>query len=457
MNRLKTYCISAVIILLALTVSTAFASNRIALVIGNSNYQSAPLKNPVNDAHDMQKILQKLGFKVFVETDANKRAINKALDEFSKTIKKGDVALFFYAGHGVQVEGINYLLPMGCNINRISDIEYEALPVGKLLGAMEEAQSINIVMLDACRNNPLGRVFSRSLSRGLAVIPRKPEGSFIAYATAPGRTAADGDGRNGLFTSALLKHMETPKVEIQTLFTRIRADVKQKSSGSQIPWTESSLTSEFYFVSEGAFQLDNNNLQAKRDRIIRERKEFEKLKAEIAERKRLEQEHRRLEAEKKLLLQKKPVKTVAIDPAVQQPKIIDRDGHYVKYENGIIYDVNKGLMWASKDNGKDIDWYNANKYCENYRKGGFTDWRLPSQHELAGLYEKGTTNTNPSIQGCQGNYPINRLFHITCSSLWSTKLNDSVSTLFFFYNGSRHKTNMSQKFGYRILPVRDCK
>jgi len=238
------------------------SAKRVALVIGNGSYKDTPLKNPINDANDMATYLKQLGFEMVKETNANLRSMHEALDKFSLTLKKGDVALFFYAGHGVQVQGENYLLPIGYRISSINDIRYESLHLGRVLGRMEDAKSMNIIMLDACRNNPLDRGFSRSLDRGLAVISMKPEGSIVAYATAPGKTAADGMGRNGLFTSALLKHMKTPGLSIEKLIKKVRVDVKQKSYGQQIPWSESSLTVDFYLAGVGKNkQLSTENTQ----------------------------------------------------------------------------------------------------------------------------------------------------------------------------------------------------
>jgi len=221
-------------------------AKRVSLVIGNGDYQENPLRNPVNDANDIAKTLKQLQFEVIKITNANLRKMEKALDHFSNNLQRGDVALFFYAGHGIQHNGENYLLPVDARIKEVSDIRYESLNLGKILGRMEIARSMNIIILDACRNNPLGRGFTRSYERGLAVVSHKPEGSIIAYATAPNKTAADGTGSNGLFTSALLKHIATPSLEIAMLFRKVRVDVKKKSFSKQIPWSESSLTDSFY-------------------------------------------------------------------------------------------------------------------------------------------------------------------------------------------------------------------
>ena len=181
-----------------------------ALVIGNANYAYAGrLRNPVNDARAIGSTLEELGFQVTMVTDASQRKMDQAIRSFGKELKDNNgVGLFYYAGHGMQIEGENYLLPTDINPSNEFDVTYDAVPVGKLLGQMEVADNgMNVVILDACRNNPFARSF-RSNSRGLAQVIA-PTGTFISYATAPGSVAADGEGENGLFTAKLLKHMTT--------------------------------------------------------------------------------------------------------------------------------------------------------------------------------------------------------------------------------------------------------
>ena len=221
---------------------------RIALVFGNGEYKSAPLRNPVNDARDMADALEKLGFSVSLKTDTDQRNMKQAIRAFGKQLRKGGVGLFYFAGHGIQVKGTNYLIPIGAQIESEADVEYEAVDAGRVLAQMEEAEnSLNIIILDACRDNPFARSF-RSSGRGLAKMDA-PTGSILAYATAPGSIASDGSGRNGLYTAALLKHMKTPGLEIGRLFRQVRIDVLSSSGKKQVPWEASSLTGDFYFHS----------------------------------------------------------------------------------------------------------------------------------------------------------------------------------------------------------------
>lgn len=169
--------------------SSALANTerRTALVIGNSAYSSSPLKNPINDANDLAANLKKLGFSVMLKTNASHKVMEDAIRDFGDQLKKGGVGLFFYAGHGVQIGGRNYLLPVGANIQRETDVKFYAVDVEMVLAEMSNAgNNLNIVILDACRDNPFGKSF-RSASRGLAIISEAPRGTFITYSTSPAR------------------------------------------------------------------------------------------------------------------------------------------------------------------------------------------------------------------------------------------------------------------------------
>ncbi len=220
---------------------------RIALVIGNENYQVGKLDTPLNDATDMANALKELGFEVILLKDSSKRQMDDALDQFFTRINQGYVGLFYYAGHGMEVEGENYLIPVNAQIKYEKDVEYESMPLGKILGRMEDAGNrINIVILDACRDNPFRKLW-RSSSRGLTAPVQAASGTLIAFATAPGKVASDGTGRNGLFTSYLLKYIKTPNIEVDLMLRKVRSDVAQNTNDYQVPWTSSSLIGEFAF------------------------------------------------------------------------------------------------------------------------------------------------------------------------------------------------------------------
>jgi len=224
-------------------------TERTALVIGNNAYQTAPLKNPVNDADDMSRVLTTLGFKVTLLKNVDRRAMEDSIRSFGRQLKNGGIGLFYFAGHGMQVEGRNYLIPVSARIESESDIKYEAVDAGFVLGKMEDAANqLNIVVLDACRSNPFSRNF-RSREQGLARLDA-PTGSLIVYATAPGDVAADGADRNGIFTRHLLRHMQTPNLPVEQVLKRVRIDVAAETKHRQIPWESSSLMGDFYFITE---------------------------------------------------------------------------------------------------------------------------------------------------------------------------------------------------------------
>ncbi len=224
------------------------ADKRIALVIGNGAYTSAPpLKNPPNDARDMAATLKALGFDVTNGINVKQRDMKRLIREFGQKLKAGGSGLFYYAGHGVQSRGRNYLIPIDADIQSEAEVEDSGVDAGLVLHYMDDAQNgLNIVILDACRNNPFARSF-RSAGEGLAQVDA-PTGTLIAYATAPGRVASDGAGQNGLYTSELLKQMRVPGVSLTDVFMRVRAEVMKQTGSKQVPWEASSLVGSFFFA-----------------------------------------------------------------------------------------------------------------------------------------------------------------------------------------------------------------
>jgi Caspase domain len=234
---------------------TAVAAGRVALVIGNGAYVNAnTLPNPPNDATDMTAALKKLGFTVIGGNDLDFAAMGARIGEFEDAARDADVTLFFYAGHGLQVSGRNYLVPVNAKLDRESALQFEAIDAEAVLRSMAGPGKIAIAFLDACRDNPLSRSLKRSLGKsrstavqqGLAVPSIVGGGMLIGFSTAPGEVAADGDGRNSPFTTALLKNLNTPGLEIQQLMTRVKADVFSMTKETQEPWHNSSLRSEVY-------------------------------------------------------------------------------------------------------------------------------------------------------------------------------------------------------------------
>ena len=223
---------------------------RIALVIGNAAYLEQPLRNPRHDASDMVIALQEVGFVVSPVYDGDKRTMLEAIRAFRQQVRPGDVALFYYAGHGVQADGENYLIPVGARIDTPSDIEHEAVPVQRVLNSLIEAKANpSLIILDACRDNPYRSL--RSLKRGLAGFDASSlPGALIAYATSPGNVAFDGSDRNGLYTKHLLRQLRKPGLGIQQMFLEVRVAVYQETAGKQTPWESVALTREFYFAGK---------------------------------------------------------------------------------------------------------------------------------------------------------------------------------------------------------------
>ncbi len=228
----------------------AVAETRIALIVGNSDYANASLRlaNPANDATAMQRALQDAGFETIVKLNAKRVDFYRAVDAVMAKIGRDPhaVGLFYYAGHAVQAEGTNYLIPVDADIESEADLEANAFDVARVLRGMKEAQNeMNIVILDACRDNTLPK--TRGVERGLARMDA-PSGTFIAYAAAPGHTASDGaKGSNGVFTSELVKAMAEPGVPLEQMFKKVIAGVRADTHGGQQPWSEASIQGDFYF------------------------------------------------------------------------------------------------------------------------------------------------------------------------------------------------------------------
>jgi uncharacterized caspase-like protein len=228
--------------------AAAQPERRVALVIGNGAYapEIGPLANPANDAADMAEALRAAGFEVTLQLDVDRDTMLRAAIDFGSSLRDGGVGLFYYAGHAVQVDGSNYLIPLGAQIDREDYVPLEAVDVNQVLGRMGGADNrLNIVILDACRNNPF-RGISRGVARGLAQT-LAPTGTYIAYSAGPGQVALDGDGRNSPYTAGLLDMMRKPGLPLEEVFKGVRVQVLASTQEKQTPWTSSSITGDFYF------------------------------------------------------------------------------------------------------------------------------------------------------------------------------------------------------------------
>jgi hypothetical protein len=231
----------------------AQAQRRVALVVGAAQYDHIPsLTNPANDAEDMSALLTRLGFEVIRRNDPDLRALAEGVRSFAASLSGADIALFYFAGHGLQVGDRNYLVPRDADIQQPFDVPLRTLDFGAVLQAMETGARVSIVLLDACRENPFANALKfqgRSIARaGLARV-ESGAGTLVGFATAPGTLAADGSGRNSPFTGAFLKHASQPGLEIQQVMKRVRADVIDATGGRQVPWENSSLLGDVYLAA----------------------------------------------------------------------------------------------------------------------------------------------------------------------------------------------------------------
>jgi len=230
---------------------SAAAAGRLALVMGNSAYRNVPaLDNPANDAADLAKALRAIGFDVIETRDATRDAMAGAVRDFSERIGTADVALFFYAGHGLQMNGENYILPVDAKIESAADVRFNTINLSDIQQEMEGGGRANIIILDACRNNPFAEKLARDhrglTSRGLGRLEASGVGSLVVFSTQPNNVAMDGSGRNSPFTSALLRYVGAPGLEIRQMISKVRGDVLAVTDQKQVPWDNSSLVGDVY-------------------------------------------------------------------------------------------------------------------------------------------------------------------------------------------------------------------
>lgn len=430
---------------ISLLVSTIFSfpnlslsaqERRLALLIGNSVYtHGGSLDNPVNDVRAIKRALEGLGFTVLKYENCTQKTMKRAMDKFGGKLKGKDVGLFFYAGHGVQVKGHNYLIPTDAKLDNENDAEYDCVKAGRILAKMESAGTrTNIVILDACRDNPFERSWRRGTEgTGLAFM-NAPSGSLIAYSTAPGKTALDGRGKNSPYTSALLKHIDTPNITVLQMFQRVRSTVKNKSGGEQTPWESTSLMGDFYFTKQGTA----NRFSEEQARLERERREFEQAKAEF-ERKQRESQRQRVE------VASVPQRPSSSHPSSSTSNVIQRDGIYVAYANGIVKDSNTGLEWKTGPD-EDTNWNEARSWVQSLNLDG-GGWRMPTMDELAGLYKKGMGFHNLT----------SLLLDTTLKYLWvwsGETEGSSNAGDFYFYDGDGHWDDRYGSYGRRAFAVR---
>jgi len=383
------------------------AASRTALVIGNSNYPSAPLQNPVNDARDVAEVLKGLGFEVLCKVNAGREEMDAAVQDFYRNLNRARVGLFYYAGHGMQIDGTNYLLPVDIQVASSADVKHRAIKMDWILAKMEDSGSrVNIVVLDACRDNPFRGL--RGAGDGLAPI-QSVRGSFIAYSTSPGSVARDGTGRNGIYTTHLLRNIKRPGLTVEEVFREVRKGVAEDTHFKQIPWDSSSLMGAFYIAETAAGDSE------------RKQQEFERQPVDVA------------------TMPQAPSQSGAPSPTANE---IARDGQYVAYANGIVWDTSTGLEWKVGPD-KDITWNEARSWVQSLNLVG-GGWRMPTMDELKGLYNEGTGSRN-----------MKSLFKTTGWAIWSGEEKGSSNAWFFSFNfGNGYWNGRSNSYTFRAFAVR---
>ncbi|MCK5898551.1 MAG: caspase family protein [Methylococcales bacterium] len=440
----RTFIISLFLFFYLITSAQSKPRLRTALVIGNSTYQAGPLDNPVNDANDMAAKLKELGFEVILKLNASKREMKDAVRLFDTKLRnKRGVGLFYYAGHGMQIKGANYLIPVDANIKESYDVADESLEASYVLDAMEASgNELSIVILDACRDNPFARSW-RSSKRGLAKM-NAATGSIIAYATAPGNTAADGIGRNGLYTKYLLKNMSKPDLSIEEVFKNVRISVTKESNKLQTPWEESSLMGSFQFLKPSTSLMTNKPSAT----VTTKSSKVKKLKKNSIS---SHQEAVSLNLRTNgMMLSSSDVKASLVKHGFYDKRwnlngkgVDNRYEAQVKNNVIVIYDATTGLTWQKGGAPTAMTLEKAQQYVKdmNVKKlAGFDNWRLPTVDEALSLMEKEVQNE----------FHISPEFEYKINFIWTAdRSKEGRIWMAYFYHGfvdlEHHKFNARVK------------
>jgi uncharacterized protein (TIGR02145 family) len=395
--------------------------NRLALVIGNGNYPSSILANPENDARAMQQQLENLGFKVLKYENLTQKQMKMAIDDFGEQLKEFKIGLFYYAGHGIQSKGYNYLIPINAKLTTERQVEYDCVQADRVLALMEDSDTdINIIILDACRNNPFERSWTRSSTgKGLAFMDA-PSGTLIAYATAPGNTASDGTGKNGLYTEAILKSMKIPDITVLQMFQNVRNIVSQKSDKKQIPWESTSLTGDFYFNKSDSITVSIPPIKAEDDKYLFSNDDF-------------------------------GTKTsgVFIDARDNQQYEWVNIGRNIWMAENLNYESQQG-SWCYENEesncevyGRLYDWKTANEVCpEGWHLSNQNDWFILAFHTTGAAFIKPTKSLS------KPGYSINHLNYIKGIKDLSGMLKAEGTAIWQYPN-----TGASDKLGFKALPA----
>jgi uncharacterized caspase-like protein len=416
------------------------AERRVALVIGNGQYHYVPrLTNPTNDAQLIADTLKGLDFMLVgdkAQLDLDKAAFDRAVQEFGNALQGASVAFFYYAGHGVQVRGANYLVPVSANPTKEADVDFQMVNADLVLRQMEGAGTqLNLLILDACRNNPLAGRGVRATGGGLAQM-QAPEGTLISYATQPGNVAQDGTDGHSPYTRALASALRTPGLDVFAVFNETGLAVKKRTGGTQQPWVASSpLEGKFYFAGvphpPSTMQASPVSTLASEPMAALPAAQGARLAAPS------DAPSRRLRSEKTTLSRDEAKAMIVTHDFYRAGWNEPVKGMAQQYETQVLHgglvvlDRATGLMWQRGGSGKPVQggWQGAEQYVHDLNAkgfGGFADWRLPTLEEAMSLMtapEEGQSRRPARDETQKESYHIARVFEIAGAYfMWTTDL-----------------------------------
>jgi hypothetical protein len=427
-----------------------------AVIIGINTYEKLPsLEYAVKDARAVEEKLKALGFQttILLDQDATKDNILKILsDELPRKVQNNDRVVIFFAGHS-QTEDITgdrqmgFIVPVDADARNIFSTGISMDQI-RVFSRRLQAKHV-LYLIDSCfadlRIMKSGTIPFSDQYYLRKITTRKAHQMLTAGGK--GEIVHLDKGGFSVFTVSILEALDGAAdhdakgfITFPDIAAYVKAKVKDFTKSGQIPQYGSiEGEGEFVFIPAGPSPQPVASSST------------EQVRMQLAE------DKKRLEEDKRRIAEEKAKRRDLLKTAMATPSETSRDGRFIAYDNGTVLDMRTNLMWAAKDNGANINWQDAKIYCKNYRGGGYTDWRMPTQDELAELYDKTIININPPADGCGGGYHLTNFIHLTCCCPWSAETRGSMAACFGFSNGPRYWLDQSYLGGIRVLPVRSVK
>ena len=445
-------------------------AERMALLIGNSAYRVKALRNPSNDVDKMAQKLRTLGFKrITARKNLTKAQMKQVIRQFSQQLKAGDEALFYYSGHGAQANNLNYLIPVRTDIQAEDEVADEAIPLRFVLNKLRNTRAkLNLVILDACRDNPFKSRF-KNMKRGLARINQQVgQSTLVAFSASANQVSDDGNRGNGLYTQYLLQHLATPNITLTQMFTKVRNGVYNASGGKQHPKEENGLLQEVYLNKTG--RVDNGDAERRRQAEILRQQQLQQAQQQKVRQQQVQQKARQAKIHQQQLKAQQAKARQQHNNKVVVKTSGRRIGQYIDHGDGTVTDTKTKLIWQKCTVGQSgnnctegfANFYGWREIPNRFMSEKYNDWRMPTEAELMTLVycNHGVPRKETGDKGCKGsNYQsptINTTAFPNTKNYWywsSTRpdKNSAKAWGIFFFTGENYKDGQGRRGHVRLV------